>query len=244
MRPLVVTAWVPGGVVGDPLHLDGLLSLAYIRRHRSSHPDRRHKASELHDVALPLARLSALGHRVWVTSAAEAVGVEVPALVCQTGRRDAEDWMHLARTVTVSAGPSKDVLIRRQARVSTALRWYAWGARHEVRRALKLLWGPEETPHGHIGTARRSGSGQIVRWAIEHGDHTPERCFLREDGVTARHLPLGWCTSADVPWRGAVEGPYWLPDRQEPIARLHTHAEVHPGVLQLLGVACCSTAHD
>jgi hypothetical protein len=185
---------------------------------------------ELQDPHLPLARLTVDRASVYLASAGLAVGHEAPAVVHQTRRRDAEDWDWLSGPVNVSAGPQKDVMLRRSARLAHTYRWYAVGQRNEIRKTLKLLWGPEVQPHGQLGGARRSGSGQIVRWSIEQAEHLPEACFVGPGDVLRRHLPLHWLEQIESPRVGAVRPPYWHPGR-----RCHT-AEVGSTAVLTLAV--------
>jgi hypothetical protein len=233
VNPIVVTAYLGGPVLGPTPHLDALLAHAFYLRHQSTTPSRRTGRGGVRDPRIPLARLQGPGGQVYLCTVAEPVGPSSPAVVHQTRRRDAVDWAHLAKPVTVTSGPQKDVLIRRRGAVHRAVRWYAWGQRAEVRKALKLIWGKEGSPMGHLGSARRSGAGQITRWQIEVGSHTPERCIVR-DGQAARHVPLAWSVDGSNPWRGAIQSPYWMPAHQTEIVRLGTPLQLTPAIAQAL----------
>ena len=217
MRPVVVECNLAGPLVdgGDPIHLDGLLAAAWARRHpRYAHASRRSDVREIQDPHLPLGRIGVDGASVYLASAAVPVGHAAPAVVHQARRRDAGDWDRLASPVNVTAGPAKDVLLRRDARLVHGLRWYAYGRRSDIRKELKLLWGKEGTPHGSVGGARRSGTGRIVSWSIVHGDHEPAECFVSPSGVIRRHLPAHWLDTVEAPRVGSVRPPYWHPGRR------------------------------
>lgn len=212
--PLVITARLAGPIIdgGDPIHLDGLLALAWVRRH-AQHARRLDRKSGSSDVAaahLPLLRLSALGESCWVASAGIPSDDDRPAAVWQTRRRDHEDWDRLDRPVNTTAGPSKDVLMRRSGRVATSMTWLAWGDRHEVRASLRLLLGAPDSPHGFIGSSRRSGAGEIESWSLDRGEHSLMDCLVC-DGAAMRHLPVSWLSSCSQPRIGAHRPPYWLP---------------------------------
>lgn len=240
LRLLRVTAHIRGPYVdrGDPIHLDGILARAYVRRHGQCNwyqsPGRTlpAPADVLH---LPLAQVSFGGHWLWTASAAIEIAPAVPAAIHQTRRRDPEDWHRLERPINVASGPSKDVLIRREARSVAALRWWAIGHRRQVIRDLRLLWGPQERPHGAVGSARRSGAGEVARWSVEavEGEHDT---WAVGGGLARRHLPIAW-TKAATSRTGAYRGPYWHPARQVQVCEVGQPVTLRPEALQAV---CCA----
>lgn len=237
-RPVIVTAELAGPYIdnGNPVHLDALLTLAWARRH--NHLSRRFHRSDpaalVEDAHLPLARVLAEDRKVWTCTSHIEHAPSTPAAVYQTRRRDPQDWDWYDKPVNVATGPTKDCLIRREARVTFALRWLAWGSAYEIRKALRLLWGHEDRPNGFVGAVRRSGAGEIVRWRVEEGSHTMERCYVDEDGRPARHLPAMWVLSC-TRWRqGSCRAPYHLDDHRETVPHLGGRVTLRPEVLQCI----------
>lgn len=232
MRPVVVRAELASPLVdAGPIHLDGLLALAWALRHDTPPIDRRTTPSEVEQPHLPLMRVRARGAMCWVCSAAIEESPTAPAAIWQTKRRDPEDWGWLSRPVNVASGPGKDHLIRRGARTVAAVHWLAVGDRREIVRSLRLLWGREQSPHGALGPVRRSGAGQIASWSVEHAEHTAEDCLMSGD-LVRRHLPAGWVVEAERWTRGSWRSPYWLPAHQERVAMVGTRVVLHPEVLR------------
>lgn len=239
--PLLVTVELRGPYIdrGDPLHLDGILGMAHARRHgRARHyrPPTRVEPAPTAEQHLPLTKFAYDGHWIWLASAAEEIGPAAPAVVHQTRRRDPEDWGWLDRPVKVAAGPTKDCLVRREARVVRGLKWRAHGHRREVVRSLRLLWGREDSPHGLLGSARRSGAGQIARWRVEVADFPIEEIIASPEGRARRHLPHSW-TDAGTARRGAYRAPYWHPERQVRVCEVGQPVTVSPHVLHGLARA-------
>ena len=231
-RPIVVTAELRGPYIdnGQPIHLDSLLALVWARRHpRFAH--RVHRADPSASIEaphLPLVRAYFDGAAVWAASGHIEVEPSTPAAIWQTRRRDVMDWSWYARPGDVATGPTKDCLIRREARASHALRWLAWGSVSEVRKSLRALWGRETDPHGFVGAVRRAGAGEVARWSVEAGSHPLESCYVL-DGRAARHLPASWVASAER-WRsGAWAQPYRLDEHRESVPAIGTRVELHPG---------------
>lgn len=239
-RPLVVRAELRGPLVdrGDPIHLDGLLSLVWARRHPAyGHATRRRSVAELEQPHLPLARVVALDRWVWAASAAVLTEPVHPAVVHQTGRRDPEDWDRLLDPVNVTAGPSKDWMTRREARLAPSLTWWCIGERREVVRSLRLLWGPERDASGAVGTARRAGAGEIVRWSVEAGG-APADCIAGDGGALRRHVPAAWLVEPERVRHGAACPPYWHPGRGEQVGLVGSVAKVRPEVWHALERLC------
>lgn len=202
---------------GDPIHLDGLLAMAWAVRHpRFASASRTTPVSELQEPHLPLALVEHAGCRVWMASAEMREAPQCPTLVWQSGRRDPEDWDRLQSPVNVQAGPSKDVLLRRQGALVQSVSWLCWGDVREVRRSLRLLWGREDRPHGAVGSARRSGSGEIEMWSCVRETFEPLDVLCAE-GVLRRHVPADWLASAERLVRGAFRPPYWHPENQKAV---------------------------
>ncbi len=235
-RALVVIAHLSGPLVdhGDPIHLDGLLGIAWAMRHPThAHPTRTSDLSQFQEPHLPLAIVQHEGTMVRLGSAAAFVG-QAPARVWQTSRRDAGDWDRLAGPVDVQAGPRKDRLIRTQAHLACALTWLGWGNLREIRKSLRLLWGREATPHGAVGSVRRAGVGQIVRWSAEAGEHGPTDVLLSGDSIFQRHVPASWIETAERLRRGAHRLPYWHPDRQGPVSMVGSRGRLSLGARQAI----------
>lgn len=233
-RPVVVTAWLASAYVGPPVHLDGLLCAVWARRHPrhagARRSDRRHAPAAPH---LPLVRVSSMMAGCWAATAGEEFGASGPAEVWQTRRRTPEDWDHLSRPVHVAAGPAKDSLIRREARVAEGVRWLAYGSVTEIRKSLRLLWGKEANASGALGSARRSGAGEILRWSVTRGDHDISACFVA-DGRAVRHLPPAWIAGSGRWTIGAHEPPYWLPAGQSRVSPVGCPVTLRPAVVEAL----------
>lgn len=224
---------------GDPIHMDGLLSAAWALRHpRYAHPSRTMSLSEFGRPHIPVSQVYADGASVYLASAGMPLGHTGPAVVHQTRRRDAGDWDRLDRPVNVSAGPSKDVMIRRTAVISTGMRWLCWGKMRDIRRSLWLLWGKEATPHGAIGSVRRAGAGEIASWAIRAVDIEPADVLISSDGILRRHVPAEWLERAELPRMGAVMAPYWHPERQRQTAVVGSAARLTLAARTALAELC------
>lgn len=231
--PLLVRAWLGSPVVGEPAHLDGILTVAWALRHprHSARPSRATAPEAIQSAHLPLWRVEVEGASIWLASA--ALGEGAPTATWQTRRRDPEDWDRLAASVTVGSGPHKDCLVRYEARAVEVLSWRAIGSRREVERSLRLLWGSEGTPSGFVGSARRAGAGAIRRWSVEVAAHGLLDCLL-DEGRAIRHLPAGWVDSADRWYEGATAPPYWLPGAQERVPRLGSRVTLRPEIAEAL----------
>ena len=108
------------------------------------------------------------------------------------------------------------------------VRWRMYGARSTVRRAIKLMWGPENRVGGELTI---DGHAYPVRaWRLEHADYDLEDCVVWR-GRAIRHLPESWVASASAWGRGAHEGPYWHPGRQHRLPRLGEEVELTQEVL-------------
>lgn len=225
---------------GQPLHLDGLLSLAWVQRHaRPGGPgggaERGDDASELVTPHLQLGRLGYRGRYVWLASAGLYSAPMTPAPIWQTKRRDTEDWDRLATPQKVTAGPGKDYMLRRPGLVTPTLTFLAWGKRQQLRRDLKLLLGPPDCPHGCIGAARRAGAGEVASWRVEHDDDlTPRDVLVSPDGLARRHLPASWLTYIEAPHFGATIPPYYHPARHTDSAKVGTGVVLHEDLEELL----------
>jgi len=240
MGPVVVRCRLRGAMVdnGNPVHLDGLLALAWAIRHpQYARVSRLDDPATIQTPHLPLERLEHAGSHIWLASAALLDGHEAPSLVWQTRRRDADDYDRLAGPVDTQAGPRKDVLLRRQARLVTGFMWFAWGSVREIRRSLRLLWGREDSPHGAVGSARRSGAGHLVRWSCERGGHARVECIIDSDseGVLRRHVPAVWLDGAERIRAGAVRPPYWHPRTQEATGAVGARASLSFSLREALG---------
>lgn len=240
LRPLTITAHLRGPVIdrGDPIHLDGLLAQVWTRRHPDyGHASRRRSVDELEQPHLPLARVVALDRWVWAASAAVATEPAHPAVVHQTGRRDPVDWDRMLDPVNVTAGPSKDWMARREARLTPSLTWWAIGDRREVIRALRLLWGREDDARGHVGTARRSGAGEVCRWSVVAAGE-PGDCLSGPGDVLRRHVPVAWLVSPERTRTGAAVPPYWHPERAEAVGLMGSTANLRPEVWHAVEHLC------
>lgn len=222
--PIVITAALAAPLVdsGDPIHLDGILALAWARRHRQhSGADRRMLAAEVADPHLPLVRVG----ECWAATAGFLSDDQAPAAVWQTRRRDPDDWDALDRPANTTAGPGKDILMRRSARTASRMTWLAWGQRREVVASLRLLWGSPAAPYGFLGSARRSGSGELAAWSVTRGDHGVRDCFVR-DGQAMRHLPHAWLSSCSRYRVGAFRPPYWMPAHRDRVSSVGASVEL------------------
>ena len=227
---------------GDPIHLDGVVAQAITRRHGlDCQPDRRaslDNARDLDRLPMPLSWLQWGGAICALSSAAEPIGPSAPATVHQVKRRDMDDWDRLSGPVNVAAGPNRDRLERNAGHVAAGLRWYTWGHRADTSDALRLLWGSHDRPHGFVGSKRRSGAGEILRWSVSVGEHLAERCLIH-DGRAVRHLPAAWVVSASRWRRGAFTSPYWHPERQTRVPWIGVKVDLHPEIHALLrGLDC------
>lgn len=211
MRPLVVRVDLDSPFIdnGEPIHLDGLLAQAISRRMGLRVPTRVEPVRDF--VELPLVRSGGL----WAASAGQPVGVAIGTVVHQTKRRDQVDYDWLAAPVSVASGVGKDRLLRRPAILTQAIEFRAIGHRGLVNDCLRLLWGPGSRPTGFIGSARRTGSGQIRSWSAEYQEFDPHDVLVR-GGVAQRHLPEGLVESADRFRLGSCGPPYWHPSKHVP----------------------------
>jgi len=244
IRPLRVVAELAGPLAdsGDPPHLDGLLALAWVRRHAKMldlpRPSRFDGGASLaQEPHLPLARVEWDGRYVWLASAALYDEPKTPAAIWSVKRRDVEDFERLARKVNVVSGPAKNARVRADGLVTPRAVWYAWGDRREVVRALRLIWGRESAPHGQVGSRRRTGSGQILRWRVEEVPELAPESPLVRSGVAARNLPLPWAAGAAGAKYGGVRPPYWHPATMEQVVPPGIPVELLPEV-----VAACTWA--
>jgi len=212
MRLLRVTAALLSPVVSDhDLHLDAMLAF---RR--------------TVDIKIPLIRVRALGHQVWMSTAWDLpIGAELIP-VHLTSRKDAEDIVQRARAYTPNSGPGRNRMVRRMAIASPSATWHVCGNRREVRKALAIV--------DHIGSMRRHGYGRVGEWAIEDiGD--PRQLLTDARGQTLRHIPAGWveepCTLVS---QGAYRAPYWHPGSWSAIVRSGVSVTLRPEVMD----ACAS----
>lgn len=231
LGPVVVQVRLGSPVVGRPVHLDGLLALAWVRRHAPEAldlPSRVTPLSELVHPRLPLARLRVDDEQVWLAGASEMAAPR-PARAWAVKKRDPEDWDRLDRPVLVTGGPAKDRRVLLPAVSASAATWYCWGDLREIARALRLLWGSERDPYGQLGSDRRGGAGQLLSWSAERGDHAPSRCLVTPESTAARNLPAGWIAEGRADW-GAIAPPYWHPEAQVPVARAGEPVQLWPHV--------------
>lgn len=231
MKLLRVVARLRSPYIGRLPHLDGILALSWVRRHgeEAGGASRKVPIPEIRRPRLHLAKLTDGKRWVWAATAGVPLGRAQSAVVHQTRRRDAEDWGHLTRPVKTTAGPSKDCLVHRDATITAdGVEWWCVGPRHEVRKALKLLWGPEAHPHGFVGSVRRAGAGEIASWSIEGADCSDSEALSMavRDGIVMRHLPASWADGVSEWDRGAWRSPYWHPDAQESIPRVGSEARL------------------
>lgn len=227
IRPMVIRVELDSPYIdnGEPIHLDGLLAQAISRRMGLRVPTRVEPVRDFVD--LPLV----MSNGVWAASAGQPVGVAIGTVVHQTKRRDQVDYDWLAAPVSVAAGVHKDRLLRRPAILTEAVEFRAVGNRGLVNDCLRLLWGPSSRPTGFIGSARRTGSGQIRSWSIEYRDFDPHDVWVR-DGIAQRHLPEGFAESADRFRLGSCEPPYWHPSRHVPCVPVGVRVQLRGQVWQ------------
>ena len=238
MNAIVIVADLRGPVAwgADPIHLDGLLGSADAIRHPGrSHPARSRPVADMPEQHLPLAKPHAAGAWCWLASAGEIGGPFENVPIFATKRRDLDDWDRMAAPVNVTAGPGKDYMIRNPGRVGASIRFIAWGKRHQIRKDLKLLWGPEATGGGYVGPLRRMGAGQVAAWRIETVEAlSPLDVLLDHEGRARRHLPASWCAGEPVTRLGAHAPPYWHPDRRVRVVPVGERVTLRPEVAAAL----------
>jgi hypothetical protein len=238
---VVIVADLRGPVAwgADPIHFDGLLGAVDAIRHPGrSHPSRVRPVADMAEQHLPIAKPHAAGAWCWLASAGEIGGPFDNVPIFATKRRDVDDWDRLAAPVSVSAGPGKDYMIRNPGRVGASIRFICWGSRHQIRKDLKLLWGPEDKGGGFVGPLRRMGAGEVASWRIESVPGlSPRDVLIDGEGRTRRHLPASWVQGSPVLRRGAHAPPYWHPERQAGIVpvgeRVELRSEVGAALLEL-----------
>lgn len=243
--PLIVEAELASPWIdrGDPIHFDSIILQAFALRHGIEPPSRQDNVKDIQapsTMGLPIAFAveQETGIECAVCSATEVIYPTAPAVMHQARRRDLIDWDLLQAPVNVSMGPSKDMMVRTEGRVSKGVRWYVWGNRADIDDLLALLWGRRHKPHGFFGSVRRGGNGQITKWEVIHADFPADRCWINK-GLAVRHLPPEWITRGIVFRPGTYRAPYWHPQRQTNVPAVGTNIEISSrGYKALMGATC------
>lgn len=234
LRMLEVTAHLSSAVaVSHDVHIDGMIAKVW---HARIDPDatitRATPASEIPDIALPLARVRGYeGEWCWAASAwslPEGAQVERAEF---TKRRDTVDLDEASRIFTPNAGPGRNYQVRLTTALAPTARWLVVGDRHEVRNALKMVHS--------IGGTRRQGFGVVRSWSVEPVERWPGEVLVDSTGRAARNLPLTLLDS----WEGEpdlqpIRPPYWHPGRAVRCVRPGTRCALRAEVRRKIDELC------
>lgn len=203
-RPLILRAELSEPIAGaEELHLDGLLMA--VHRYVRNAPNRALSAGMM--------RFSELRHPSRVIAYIEHEGHVVPMASTMMGdwtldvdkitqRRDGFDVECLKGKFNRSAGADRDKLLTIPLRVCREVHWTCLGNRRAILDLCRNIRS--------IGAHRRHGYGAVAKWTCERIDRFD---LIDASGVTCRHLPGAWCEASARQDFGAVEPPYWHPNR-------------------------------
>jgi|GEM_PF-1951059 len=204
-------------VFAEDIHLDGLLM--------SAHPDakkrpidRSMRDCDLPRIPVPILRMSQLGHKINLCTAAETSPGAQMVEDYTTKRRDGQDFDWLSRSVHLGLGPGKNRMRRLLVVVADYFEWLAWSRGGQgIKKMLRRL--------RYVGSWRSAGYGVVKRWEINPTDLRITDVLI-QNNVAKRHLPLSWCSEAAAKDFGRVKPPYWLPNGEVPRVRAGTHCHL------------------